>query len=102
MNKIKLSSMFGGLLCAVGLCAAGAAVPPANNMMRIPMMSDSDSDRRWTLIPIQGGQGFRLIPSTVVVDVGMVSDDSLGVKGQRQPRCPAAASHPAIPRQEGA
>jgi hypothetical protein len=47
------------------------------------MMSDSDSDRSRTLIPIQGGQGFRLIPSRVVVDVGMESGDSLGVKGHR-------------------
>ena len=47
------------------------------------MMSDSDSDRRRTLIPILGGQGFRLIPSRVFVDVGMESGDSLGVKGQR-------------------
>jgi hypothetical protein len=42
------------------------------------MMSDSDSDRSRTLIPMQGGQGFR-----VVVDVGMESGDSLGVQGQR-------------------
>jgi hypothetical protein len=47
------------------------------------MMSDSDSDRSRALIPMQGGQGFRLIPSRVVVDVGMESGDSLGVKGQR-------------------
>ena len=63
--------------------AAGACRRPVDGAVRIPMMSDSDSDRRRTLIPIQGGQGFRLIPSRVFVDVGMESGDSLGVKGQR-------------------
>lgn len=51
--------------------------------MRIPMMRDSDSDRIWTLIPIQGGQRFRSIPSRVVIDVAMESGGSFGVKHDR-------------------
>jgi hypothetical protein len=46
------------------------------------MMPDSDSERSRTLIPIQGGQGFRSIPSRVVIDVAMGSGDRLGVKRQ--------------------
>ena len=51
--------------------------------VRIPTMADGDSDRSRAVIPIQGGQGFQLIPDRGVVGMAMGSGGGFGLKRQR-------------------